>query len=169
MFDFVSYMRTVATQLKEIQHSEEKCAFHRVTNLASLEELLANGNFIEDYQMIVEDVMEGNFDTNGNTLIDNPTFRFYIVKQAANDDFDSKEECKRNCKVVAKKIISRLFHDNFEDKKFPAVPVGLANLQRESFQYFSIGPIMDNMWGVEVSFSLLEGAGISYDENDWII
>ena len=170
MFDFVSYMRTLATQLKEIQHSEEQPAFHRVTNLQSLEELISNGNFIEGYQMIVEDVMEGNFDTNGNMLIDNPTFRFYVVKQAITDSFDSKEEAKRLCKIVAKKLISRLFKDNYADNQLSkSEQIGLVNLQRESFQYFSIGPILDNFWGVEASFSIQEGAQIAYDINDWLV
>lgn len=169
MFDFVRYMELIATKLKEIQHNPiRNTAFHRITNLASLEELLQNMNKIIGVQMIVEDVMEGNFVTNGNTIIDNPNFRFYIIKHVKTDNFDAKEEAKRECKLIAKKIMSRLLRDNYEDLQVPVIPMGLKNLKRDSFQYFSVGPILDNFWGVEMSFSILEGADVKFVANDWI-
>lgn len=167
MFDFVSYMRGLAESLKEIQHTEDAPRFHRITNLSLLEEAISNMRRIEGVQLIVEDVLEGDFIYNGNTLIDRPVYRFYLVKNAVRQDFDSKEQVKRECKLIAKKIIGRLFHDQYSDESYTTTH-GLNKLDRSSFAYFSIGPILDLFYGVEVSFSLNEAAGIKYNAEDWI-
>jgi len=165
MFDFVSYMRIVAEKLKDIQHGEGHPAFHRVTNLSSLEEVISNARRMDTgFQLVVEDVMEGNFLNNNDTLLDSPTFRYYVIKYVKTNNFDDKEEAKRQCKVVAKKIVSKIKHDAYfyQENSF-----GLKDLDRGSFQYFSIGPMIDNFWGIEISFSIIEAAGIKYNANDW--
>ena len=166
-FDFIGYMKTAAEKSKDIQHSDEHPSFHRITNLSSLEELLSKANKVDiGYQLIVEDVMKGNFIENEGTLIDIPTYRYYIAKHVKTDDFDAKEETKRACKIVAKKFIARLRDNQYSDLAFTTTN-GLKHLDRNSFQYFSIGPLLDGFWGIEVSFSLQEGAHVAYDANDW--
>ena len=166
MFDFIAYMKNLAEKSVHIQHSEYKPAFHRITNLSSLEELLSNMGTVDGYQMIVEDVLEGMFIDAGASLVDYPTYRFYIVKNAPANDFDAKEQAKKDCMNVIRKIIGRIRRDNYNDADGETTN-GLRDLERNSFQYFSVGPLLDGFWGIQCSFNIHEHANCVYNADDW--
>jgi hypothetical protein len=159
-------MRNLAEQSKDIQHSELKPTFHRITNLSTLEEMLNNMGTVDGYQMIVEDVQEGMFLDQGASLIDYPTFRFYVVKNAPANDFNAIEQAKSACKDVVRKIIGRIRRDNYNDAS-GETSNGLRDLERNSFQYFSVGPMLDGFWGIQCSFNIHEHANCAYNANDW--
>jgi len=167
MFNFNSFMLDIAVRLREIQHSEIAPAFHRITNLASLEEMLQNMQVVNGFQLIIEDVDEGSFLENDSALLDNSMHRFYVVKHVDSMNWDKKEEAKKQCKNVAKKIISKIRYNNLSDNRYET-NYGLKNLDRNSFMYFSIGPLLDNFWGIEISFNLTQPSNVKYDESDWL-
>ena len=81
-FDFITYMREIAVNLKELQHTDDDKHFHRVGSLAGMEELLANSNTISGYQLIVKTSQSGRMDdaSLSDNLLDRRFFTFYLLK-----------------------------------------------------------------------------------------
>jgi len=168
-FDFITYMSDVAEKLKEIQHSLQNRRFHRVSSIANIEELLSNMGNTEGLQLLVVDAYDGRFiDNNSSNLLDSRLFTFYVVKNIQEaTDFDEKQEALKQCRLVSKKILSKLFLDKLTDSQ-AKTETGLRNLDRQSVRYLTVGPIGDNYHGIETIFTILEKPGIIFSEEDWL-
>lgn len=172
-FEFVTYMKTIATKLKEIKHvdgDDEQKRFYRCTSLSEMEELLQNLTVVKFPALIVHDTLEGSLlDNDGSGFFDDQNYYFYVINNIAILDFDAKEKAVKDCKAIMRKIISKMRHDRNQDYRNTATKTGLKFLDTKSFTYFSVGPIGDNCFGIYCSFSMLEPDSINYNENDWDI
>lgn len=171
--DFITYMRNVAVNLKDIGHiedDEENMHFFRCTSLAQMDELLQNMSVVKFPALIVHDTLEGSlFDNGGAGYLDGENYFFYVVNHVAVNDFDAQEQAIKDCKSIMKKIIGKMRHDRINDFKIINNPLtNMKYLETNSFNYFSVGPIGDNCFGVYVSFTISEPDGIIYTANDWI-
>lgn len=171
-FDFITYMKTVSTKLKAIQHVEyddEKKHFYRCSSLSDMEELLQNLSNVKFPALIVHDTVEGTLlDNGGAGFLDDGNFFFYIITNVAILDFDEKEKAIKDCRSIMKKIISKMRKDHTADFKNTFPRTGLKYLDTNSFNYFSVGPIGDNCYGIYCSFSMLEPDEIIYSDDDWL-
>ncbi len=162
-FNFIDYMCDCATNLKDIRHSAEKPGYFRVTNITQLEELLQNLPDAQFPALIVNSSPEGvvgDF-SNSDNILDHPTYLFYVVDKTTFGDIDSQVDAKANCKAIVLKILSKLIYDKRKQKN------GLAFLQLGSIQYYAVGPIGDNCFGIGAEFSLYELLPVEYDPKDW--
>ena len=161
-FDFIPYMRNIAVSLKELSHTDTDKHFQRVTSLAALEEFLANSRSINGFQLVAVDKISGrlNDDSHSDNLMDRRMFSFYLFKNVRHGHFDEHENAIKECKAVVNKIESRMFYDK------NTAANGLQNLNR-SFYYDSIGPFAQGWYGLMVTFTVADAAGITYNPNDW--
>ena len=161
-FDFVNYMKNIATSLKELLDTEEHKHFNRITSLLGLEEFLSNSHIVEGYQLLVLDKINGRLADNSNSdnLLDRRLFTFYIFKNVQHYNFDQHQTAIQGCLSVAKKIESKMLKDKRDAAN------GLQYLDR-SFYYDTIGPFAQGWHGIMINFSVLDNAGIIYNPDDW--
>ena len=164
MFNFIAYFRNIAISLKDILHTDSDKHFHRISAIQELEEFIAASRSISGYQLLVLDKYNGKLDdsSSSDNLHDRHFHTFYILKKATSGDFYDIEAAKLGCYTVARKIMSQMFKDKWD------LLFGLRNLERSSFTYSSIGPLAHGYYGIMVSFSSLNPAGIIYNANDWL-
>lgn len=166
MFDFIAYMRDASERLIEIQHTDEDPRFHRISGIANIEELLSNLVNVDGYQVMVIDTYQGRLIKTDSSLLDNPLFTFYVIKNITTNDFDARETALKQCRVLAKKLLSKLYHD-FETDRRSQTDFGLFGFQPGSITYYTIGPFGSNFHGIQVSFNMLEDSDIIYNSEDW--
>lgn len=162
-FNFIPYMKSIAVSLKELQHTDNDKHFHRIQSLPGMEELLSNTNFITGYQLLVLDRKSGRLDdsSRSDNLLDRKFNTFYVVKAVEQGNYEQLHTTLDACETIVRKILSKMFYDKRNNTN------GLYNLNRSSVYYDAIGPFGQNFFGIMVSFSLLNAAGIIYNEDDW--
>ncbi len=163
-FNFVPYFRTLAVNLKELQHTDADKHFHRISSLPEMEEFLSSLSNLQGFQLIVLNKPSGRLDdaSVSDNLLDRQFYTYYILKVATHGDYDEAEQARADCNAVARKIMSKMFIDKRN------VVNGLLNLDRSSFYYDAIGPIAHGYIGFMCSFTLYNPAGIAYNEDDWL-
>jgi len=161
-------MRDIAERLIDIQHTSALPRFHRVSGIASLEELIVAMGHTTGYQLVVEDNLTGRFSDNlSQNFLNNQLFSFYMLKQADASVADDLQAVRSGCLTVAKKILSKIKTDRLTDHRRQTTN-GLRNLDTANIRYSSVGAIGDHYYGIQVFFNVVDPAGIIYDEDDWI-
>jgi len=168
-FNFITYMENVAETLKDILHTEAKPRFHKISNLAELEQLLQSGVETEGIQLLVLDNKEGGLIDNGSAgLFDDEYFIFYLLQNISVSDMDERSTVLSSLKATGKKILSKMFKDMHDDGNLPHDNrSGLYDLDRNSIRYITIGPIGDNYHGIQFSFTVADTFSYAYDSDDW--
>lgn len=167
MFDFITYMRFLATSLKDIQHSETSTHFYRMSGIASLEEILSKMTYGQFPAIVVEDSLEGRLvDQDSDNILDREYYVFYIFDRVEFLNHDEREATKRKLRTISRKIKSRMLRDQRTDFNL-ATNYGLKNLERSSIGYRNVGPVGDNLIGIAVSFTMLENPNLTYNASDW--
>ncbi len=169
-FNFTEYMRDIAIKLKDIAHTAETKKFHRISSIAKLEELLSSSSNAGYPALIVVDNREGRYlDRNSDNLLDSRYYSFYVIKNVANQDIAGREAAIKECETIIKKILGKFFNDMANDNRGIQPQTGLRNLNRDSITYYTIGPIGDNCFGIQVTFTMLQPTGIKYNADDWTV
>jgi len=160
-------MLNIAEILSDIQHTESIPRFHRISGIASLEELMNNMGHTSGIQLVVEDIYSGRFsDLQSQNMLNTRLYSFYVLKRAEITDPDDLELVRAECFEVVKKIISKLIHDRLTDHRLLSSH-GLRNLDVLNIRYNSVGPVGDYFYGVQAYFNLLTPGGIEYNSADW--
>jgi hypothetical protein len=160
-------MRDIAERLKDIQHTDVLPRFHRISGIASLEELILNMQHTTGYQLLAEDNLNGRFSDNlAINWLNIRQYIFFVVKQADPNSPEEMETVKSGCFTVAKKVLSKIKIDRLTDHR-RETDHGLRNLDTSSIRYSGVGPIGDHYYGVQVFFNVLDPAGIVYIDDDW--
>jgi len=162
-FNFTSYLRLLAEQLKELQHSTSERHFSRIKGISDLEEFLQNQRSLTGFQLVAVASVNGRFTDSGDNLLDVPYYSFHLLKQVGKTaDYDAQETAVKECEVLSKKILSRMF------KEQKLLQNGLWGLQRNSVTYQQSGPWAHNWHGIMVTFTLQDYPAIVYNTEDWI-
>ncbi len=163
IFDFSTYFLECATNLKDIKHTTNTPRFHRVETLQTMDEFLAQGKNLSGMNLVVLDKISGRLDdsSKSDNLIDRRFFTFFLLKLADHGNYNLIEQVKQDCNTSGRKIMSKMFKDKNESIN------GLKDLNKSSIYYDTVGPISHGYYGVMVTFSLYNPAGIIYNENDW--
>lgn len=163
-FNLTDYLLDVSEKLIELQHTENDKHYSRVSSVVGLEEYLSNMTFNTGWQLIAVDTRSGRFDDGSysDNLIDSQLYSFYLVKALEHHNFDARQQLIKDCEVIVKKILSKMFYDKREGLN------GLLDLQRGSISYDTIGPIGNNCHGLMVFFTVLDATDIAYNANDWL-
>jgi hypothetical protein len=167
MFNFIEYFLDIAETLSDINHTESQPRFHRVSGIASIEELMTNMGHTTGYQLLVEDNYVGRFANNlSENWLNYRLYAFYVLKIADPGDADDLEGVKSGCIDVARKIIAKIKYDHLTDHR-AQTDHGLRNLDNSGIRYQSVGPLGDHYYGIQVTFSLLEPANLVYNPSDY--
>lgn len=162
-FNFTDYMKTVAENLKELHHTETERHFSRIKGISDLEEFLQNQRNLKGYQLAVVSSVSGRFVDSGDNMLDQPYYSFHLLKQVTKaGDYDALDAAIKECEVLAKKILSRMFKHRLEPQSH------LNGLQRGSISYNQSGPWVHGWHGIMVSFTIYDYPGIIYNADDWI-
>lgn len=167
MFNFIEYMRQVATRLKEIKHTDNEVHFYRMSGPAGLEELLAKMTHGSFPAIAVEDNLEGRLiDLDSDNVFDREYYVFYVFDRIEFLNHDQREFIKRKLRSIARIIMSKMLKDCRSDINLET-NFGLRNLEVSNISYRNIGPFGDGIIAMAVSFTVLEPPELLYSENDW--
>lgn len=173
-FDFTGYMKIIAEKLKEIQHDDTATEkkFFRISSVMNIDEMLQNFTTAGSACIMVEDNRTGRYqEANGSmSYMDNQSYSFLILKHCEQFNAESREQVKKDCEAIMKKIISKFKKDKAYDLQHPGeTRTGMRDFDLASVFYQTIGPIGDNYYGILVQFSMLKpaNADLVYNDNDW--
>lgn len=172
-FDFVTYMRNIATHLKDIGHVEgidKQRHFFRISSLANFDELLQCINTAQFPALIVEDSLTGKWiGPNNEQLMDEQSYSFMIIARPDSDSPADRETLLKEMRAIYFKIVSKCLKDQRADK-LPTFPkTGMAYFNSDTLYYQTVGPLADGCWGIMASFTMdtCVAKDIIYDSDDW--
>lgn len=169
-FEFVNYMKEVATRLKSIGHTDDNPHFFKVASLFHLDQLFENLNSAGFPALCVVDAPEGRLiDNESSNLLDLQYYYFFVINKAEIDNASSREAAITSSLMIVKQILSKMFRDKMAEQRNPfyANAAGLKNLNRDNVSYRAVGPIADNCHGMWCSFTLTSGSDFKYNSDDW--
>jgi len=162
-FDAVTYFRTAATKLLDIEHSEEEQHFFRIRSLAGMDELLNTLGTASFPALLVHDTIDGAIGDFANTdsFMDEPQIIFYVLNKADITDQSSVDTAIRGAHAIGNKIIAMMLKHKHQDKH------GLQFLDVGNIPYQSVGPIGDYCYGMMYIISVTEHIELIVDTDDW--
>lgn len=162
-FDAVSYFRTAAIKLRDIEHSDEEPRFFRIRSLSGMDELLNNLGAANFPALLVHDTLDGAIGDFANTdsFMDEPQIIFYVLDKADITDPSSVDTAIQNAHAIGNKIIAMMLkHKNTERH-------GLQYLDMTNIPYQSVGPIADHCFGMMYIIGVTEHIELIVDSEDW--
>lgn len=167
-FNAITYFRDVATRMKAIGHTPGSPRFFRASNVMQLQELLQSLAVASYPALVIFDKRDGRFeDQNSNNLVDRQYYQLLILKPAGIEDSDQRQQAIDECFAIIRRIISRMTRDWLTANRGLPDVHGLRNLDRGSMYYNSIGPLVDNLFGMELVFTLREPVDTKFNADDW--
>lgn len=174
MFDFTGYMKTIAEKLKEIKHSDSDTAkkFFRISSVMNLEEMVDNFTNAGSPCLMVEDNRSGRMmePQNSQSYLDNQNYAFLIIKHCQQFDASDREQIKKDCDAIMKKIISKFKNDRKYDLTHPGeTRTGMRDFDMNTVAYQTTGPLGDNYYGMLVQFAMISpiNSELVYNTEDW--
>jgi hypothetical protein len=168
IFDFITYMQSIAENLLALGHSATTKHFFRVSGISGLEEILQNLSTAEFPALCVVDNPEGRMASDNRAgVIDRQYYYFFVIKPSKTEDADSRHEAIADSLTISKQIVSKILNDYMNENRVFGNATGLMRLQTDSFSYKSVGPLGDNCHGVWISFAVINESGIRYDTSQW--
>ena len=167
-FDHVSFFKSVASSLSLLGHTEDKPAFFRISGIAEMEELLQNLGNAKLPALLLEDELDGQYqDSGADYLADVRNYMFYIIGKSEAQDMDKRGQVLNDCDIIRRQIIAFMLRKYRQDRSANGNPTGLRNLLTSSFNYFTVGPLVDNFYGIAIGFQVMVANNISYDADLW--
>jgi len=166
-FDAVIYFEDIARKLKAVRHSDANKHFFRASNVMQLQELIASLSIAQYPAIVVFDKRDGRFEDNqSNNLIDRQYHQVLVLKPANGESSDSRRAAVDECSNIVNSIISRMTRDWLEAQRMNDT-TGLRNLDRSTMYYNTVGPLLDNLFGLELAFTLKEVQNTKFVADDW--
>ncbi len=167
-FEPVSFFRSVASSLSLLGHTVDNPAFFRISGVAGLEELLQNLGNAKLPALMLEDEYDGQYEDSGADYIsDVRNFMFYVIGQAKAQDMDSRDQVLNECDIIRRQIVAYMIKKHRRDRMIGLDQTGLRNLIKGSFSYFTVGPLIDNFYGIAVGFQIASSSQLSLDLDLW--
>ena len=156
-YSHYEYGELLANKLKPISHTPEHPHFFSAfgfEDLFGFEDKLSN---VTGMVLIAVDGMESeSSDNNGDGLTDRNEYSFIVARNTNSSRPETINQAALDCKVIAKQIRNRLFHD-------PTLKYSISRTTRIN----GIGPIGDNFYGVVLTFSLREPEDFFINSDFW--
>jgi len=163
VYNHLEYMEEVASLCKDIAHSKPRPRFFKSTGLANLDGLIARLNTAYFPCLVAENNEDERFSDNvSDNVLSVPFYSFYILLKANPGNDDEIFSARTKAKEIAKKVVARMCNDGLNER------YGLDLLEYNSIRFLGVGPLGDNGYGVMVSFSVKQVAGVFYNSNDWM-
>ncbi len=151
-FNFASYVKTLASQHKDILHSDQNPRFYKMTSLSQMEGVLTSLLTAKTPAIGINDTLEGRvFNNNADRTIDRQLYTFYVFGRASLFDHTERKNVTAACKSIAVDFSQRIIADHQSDFAL-STSHGLRHLDVESFTYRTMGNLPDGLLAVVVSF-----------------
>ena len=170
-FDSVGYFEDVAKRLKLIGHSKTEKHFFRSTSASYPRELENSLSSARYPALVVVTRKDGRLiDNSSDNYLDKKLYTFLILHPAKDSAPAKIDECMALSINIFRKITGKLKRDKKKDYSLAIQQqiFGLRGLDIASISYQQIGPMLDNLYGLMVRFSIIDSAHLQYDAEDWL-
>ncbi|MBW6491868.1 MAG: hypothetical protein K0B15_11820 [Lentimicrobium sp.] len=170
IYDHISYFEELAGKLLKVSHSETNKHFFSATTFLQLEGLITSLSVAQYPAIIAIDKKDGRFiDQLSSNLIDVQFYQVLILMPSVDMSSSNRNAVMNTCQSIFRSIVSKMTADKLTDCKLPMDQElsGLRNFDRNEIVYNSLGPIFDNLFGIEFSFTLPTVYDTKYDANEW--
>jgi hypothetical protein len=158
--EFTDYFKFLATNHKDILHTEENNHFYE---METMEELLADLRDGLNFPLVVLECPEFIFsDPDFDNVMENSTGSFMILVDVDLNDYEAQRAAKDLTKKIAISFISKMRND-----RKPSANTVMEGLQIDKIKGNFVGPIFENAFGWRVVFEIEQDIDLSYKEADW--
>lgn len=160
----IDYLKTIATELNTIGHTDQAPRFAR--NIDEAIELMRSKMNIKQLCLIVNDFTGGPMIDNRSDARIYPTkVSFFLLKNVPPGNFPAEQTAYNEAEAASWKIYSRMLRE-YENKKLDTL---LKFFRPESWTTERIGPEFDNCFGIECKFTFLTPVNslVTYNPADW--
>jgi len=169
-FDFIPYFKTLSEQHKLIRHSETDKRFYIISGVNQLEELLSNPKTRYPVVLVNDDDSGRLMDNQGDSVWDKRPYSFYVFDNFKNImDIKERNQKKSICRSIGFDMISKMMLDKKNEMKGLVKGTGLRNLDISSITYFMVGPLLDNLIGMEFFFAIDEKPNLKFNPEQWLL
>lgn len=166
-FQLIPYMRQVATDLKEISHSDNNVRFYRISGIEALEEVFTNVLTAGTPSIAAMENVSGRLlDNHSDKNDDQQFFAFFIMGRAPFMDHDERERVKTELKQILIRIMSRMKRDHESDYELET-SYGLRNFDINTVNYSFLPPLIDGVIALKVVFTLRDFLDLTYNPAHW--
>jgi hypothetical protein len=169
-YDHITYFEEIARDLLVISHSDTNKHFFTATTFSQLEGLITSLSVAQYPAIIAIDKKDGRFvDQLSSNLFDVQFYQVLILIPSLDLSSQKRDLVMKTCFSIFRSIISKMTRDKIADSRLPVNQelTGLRNLDRNEIVYNSLGPIFDNLFGVEFSFTLPVQFNTKFEEYEW--
>jgi len=163
MFNFTTYFETMAANLVLIGNGTSNGHFFVTDSINNMEGLLMATRTMKFPCIIAIDNDESRYvERLADNVQETKFYTFGVFKKAKNLSPDDKKQVKYDLDIVIKKIVAKMKRD-----KGRAIN-GLRDLDMNSFSFFEIPAIGDNIIGKMCTFTVLTSAELNIQPQDII-
>lgn len=163
--DYIAYFKTAAVNNKVLAHVENT---HHTFYEIDMEDLI-NGLKMKNkfMSMFVESPETRVYDEKSDNLRKIRIGAFAIMQEAKIGDRASRENVLDDTEEVAEQIVSKMLNDTRGSRRKNYTP--RFNLDIASVRFFKVGPILTNLYGWRVEFTLNDPIknNLMLDESKW--
>jgi hypothetical protein len=162
-FDPVTYFEKVASNLKDIGHSDTTPRFFRTRTVASLDELLDQISSAQFPALMVHDTIDGALGDfyQSDSYMEEPQYVFYVLQQAEFGNQQSIGDAIEQCRAIGRKILAQMIQHRYRGQH------GLDFMDTGRIPFQTVGPLHDNVYGMMYMFYLSQEAAMQHDSEDW--
>ena len=159
---YISYFKNLATQHKEIGHTEEEKHFFRM----NIEEVLTGLRSDINLPALILESFEGRLvDKKSDNNLANREGAFMILKKVEVDNFDQENEFLDDSERIGLDIIKRMRRDS---KTNPIQDRILKRFDYDGVSWGKVGPVFDNYYGYRFIFRLQDFENMKFDPDKWL-
>jgi hypothetical protein len=169
-YNHIEYFKNLSEKLLLVSHSETNKHFFTASSFQQLEGLITSLSIAQYPAIIAVDKRDGRFnDQLSSNLIDVQFYQVMILMPSRNIDSSNRNAVMNTCFSIFKSIVSKMTVDHIADSRIPISQelTGLRNFNRNDIVYNSMGPIFDNLFGIDFSFTLSVPYDTKYNSNEW--
>ncbi|MHC1775718.1 MAG: hypothetical protein AB9834_09925 [Lentimicrobium sp.] len=169
-YDHIAYFEEIARNLLLVSHSDTNKHFFTATTFTQLEGLITSLSVAQYPAIVAIDKKDGRFtDQLSNNLTDVQFYQVLILMPSVDLSSHNRGSVMRTCFSIFRSIISKMTRDKITDSRLPVGQelTGLRNFDRNEIVYNSLGPLFDNLFGVEFSFTIPTQFNTKFEEYEW--
>lgn len=156
---FVTYMRTIATELKDIGHTVQDERYFHIKSIFEIEALQNKIKNLPADVILISESPEGMFDDFGSdNIADIKKAAFILLKKGEPNVFNTSIHDEVH--IIAKKIFGRMRKDR---------RAGVIHHFKLNVEYQKYGPGLNSRYGYRYEFEWgMAINDLKYNANDWI-
>jgi len=169
-YNHLQYFENISRMLKTIGHTDNQPHFFKASTIGQLEGLITSLSIAQYPALVVFDKKDGRLlDRDSDNLVDLQYYQVMILAPADGLNSDSRQVVMDNCFSIFRSILSKMTMDKITDSRMPVTRelTGLRNLNRNEIVYNSLGPVFDNLHGIEFSFTIGNPINTAFKPGEW--